>query len=145
MLIVGNCIYENYILEKINYRERILLTYTELHWWLSGKESACRCKRYRFDPWVGKIPWRRKWQPTPVFLPGKSHGQRSLLGYSPMGLQRSQAWLSNLTTTTYTSLFIYLFNILFLYGWLQDIEYIFLCYIVGPYWLFVLYIALCIF
>ena len=36
-----------------------------------------------FDPWVGKIPWRRKWQPTPVFLPGKSHGQRSLAGYSP--------------------------------------------------------------
>ena len=36
-----------------------------------------------FDPWVGKIPWRRKWQPTPVFLPGKSHGQRSLTGYSP--------------------------------------------------------------
>ena len=36
-----------------------------------------------FDPWVGKIPWRRKWQPTPVLLPGKSHGQRSLVGYSP--------------------------------------------------------------
>ena len=36
-----------------------------------------------FDPWVGKIPWRRKWQPTPVFLPGKSHGERSLAGYSP--------------------------------------------------------------
>jgi len=46
-----------------------------------GKESACkcrRCKRGGFDPWVGKIPWRRKWQPTPVFLSGKSHGQRSL-------------------------------------------------------------------
>ena len=37
------------------------------------------------DPWVGKIPWTRKWQPTPVFLPGKSHGQRSLVGYSPWG------------------------------------------------------------
>ena len=36
-----------------------------------------------FDPWVGKIPWRRKWQPTPVFLPGEFHGQRSLAGYSP--------------------------------------------------------------
>ena len=36
------------------------------------------CRRHRFDPWVRKIPWRRKWQPTPVFLPGKSHGQRSL-------------------------------------------------------------------
>ena len=39
----------------------------------------------RFDPWVGKIPWRRKWQPTTVSLPGKSHGQRSLVGYSPWG------------------------------------------------------------
>ena len=44
--------------------------------WLNGKESACHCKRHwrsRFDPWVRNIPWRRKWQPTPVFLPGKSH------------------------------------------------------------------------
>ena len=39
----------------------------------------------RFSPWVGKIPWKRKWQPTPVYLPGKSHGQRSLGGYSPRG------------------------------------------------------------
>ena len=43
----------------------------------------------RFDPWVGKIPWRRKWQPTPVFLPGESHGQRSLAGYSPWGCKES--------------------------------------------------------
>ena len=43
----------------------------------------------RFDSWVGKIPWRRKWQPTPVFLPGKSHGQRSLVGYSPWGYKES--------------------------------------------------------
>ena len=59
-----------------------------LPWWLSGKESVCqykRGKRCRFDPWVGKIPWRRKWQPTPVLLPGESHGQRSLAGYSPRG------------------------------------------------------------
>ena len=58
--------------------------------WLSGKESACqcrRCKRCRFDPWVGKIPWRRKWQSAPVLLPGKFHGQRSLAGYSPLGLK----------------------------------------------------------
>ena len=41
-----------------------------------------------FAPWVGKIPWRRKWQPTPVFLPGKYHGQRSLVGYSPWGRKR---------------------------------------------------------
>ena len=42
-----------------------------------------------FYPWVGKIPWRRKWQPAPVLLPGKSHGQRSLAGYSPWGRQES--------------------------------------------------------
>ena len=56
--------------------------------WLSGKESACqfsRCKRCRFSHWVRKIPWRRKWQPTPVLLPGKLHGQRSLVDYSSQG------------------------------------------------------------
>ena len=40
-----------------------------LPWWLSGKQSTCQCRRLGFSPWVGKIPWRRKWQPTPVFLP----------------------------------------------------------------------------
>ena len=45
--------------------------------------------RDRFDSWVGKIPWRRAWQPTPVFLPGESHGQRSLMGYSPQGHKES--------------------------------------------------------
>ena len=45
--------------------------------------------RPRPDPWVGKIPWRRKWQPTLVFLPGEPHGQRSLVGYSPWGLKES--------------------------------------------------------
>ena len=43
----------------------------------------------RFHPWVGKIPWRRKWLPTPVFLPGEFFGQRSLAGYSPWGLKES--------------------------------------------------------
>ena len=42
-----------------------------------------------FDRWVGKIPWERKWQPTPVFLPGEPHGQRSLVGYSPWGPKES--------------------------------------------------------
>ena len=51
--------------------------------WLSGKESICQCRRHRFNHWVGKIPWRRKWQPTSAFLPGKFHGQKSLVGYSP--------------------------------------------------------------
>ena len=50
----------------------------------SGKEPTCQCRRQkRRDYWVGKIPWSRAWQPTPVLLPGKSHGQRTLAGYSP--------------------------------------------------------------
>ena len=56
------------------------------------KKSTCQCRRLRrcrFDPWVGKIPWRRAWQPTPVFLSVKSHGQRSLVGYSPKGRKES--------------------------------------------------------
>ena len=48
--------------------------------WLKGKESICQWRKCRFDSWIGKIPWRRKWQPTPVFLPRKPHGQRSLAG-----------------------------------------------------------------
>ena len=54
----------------------------------SGKEPTCHCRRYkrhRFDPWVRKIPWKRAWQPSPVFLPGESYGQRGLAGYSPWG------------------------------------------------------------
>ena len=60
-----------------------------MKWWtkLSSKESVCQCRRqrHRFDPWVRKALWRKKWQPAPVFLPGEFHGQRSLLGYSPWG------------------------------------------------------------
>ena len=52
-------------------------------WGLRGKESACQCRKQGFDPWVRKIPWRRKWLPTPVFLPGEFHGQRSQVGYHP--------------------------------------------------------------
>ena len=47
-------------------------------------------KRHESDPWVGQIPWRRKWLPTPVLLPGKSHGQRSLAGYGPRGHKESE-------------------------------------------------------
>ena len=63
--------------------------------WLRGKESACQCRRCRgcgFDPRVGKIPWRRWSQPSPVFLPGESQGQRIGEGCSPRGLV-SQIWL----------------------------------------------------
>ena len=54
-----------------------------------GKESACNAGDPRFNPWIGKIPWRREWLPTPVFLPGEFHGRRSLVGYSPWGLKES--------------------------------------------------------
>ena len=56
--------------------------------WLSGRGSICQCRRHRFNLWVGKIPWRRKWQLSSVFLPGESHGQRSLVSYSPWGCKR---------------------------------------------------------
>ena len=61
--------------------------------WLSGQEYACPSERPRFDPWVEEILWRRKWQPAAVFLPGESHGQRSL-GGSSMESWKSQTCLS---------------------------------------------------
>ena len=72
--------------------------------WPSLKESACwcrRCRRHEFDPWVGKILWIRKWQPTPVFLPGKFHGQRRLAGYTVHGVAKSQTQLSTHTLLYY--------------------------------------------
>ena len=59
---------------------------------VSGKEPTWQCRRHKrlkFNPWVRKIPWRRAWQPTPVFLPGESPGQRKLVGYRPWGLRES--------------------------------------------------------
>ena len=65
----------------------------------NGEEHTCQCRRHKtcgFDLWVGKIAWRRAWQPTPVFLPGESHGQRTLVGYSPKShkTQTLLKWLS---------------------------------------------------
>ena len=54
-----------------------------------GKSICMQCRRPGFNPWVRKIPWRRKWQPTPVLLSGKSHGRKSLIGYSPRGCKES--------------------------------------------------------
>ena len=64
-----------------NTRKAIIL----YNWWLRWKRIHLQCRRPGFDPWGGKIPWRREWLPTPVFWPGKFHGQRSLVGYSPWG------------------------------------------------------------
>ena len=69
-----------------------------LSWWLRGSRIHLQSRRprFRFHPWVGKIPWRRGCLPTPVFLPGESHGQRSLAGYSPGGCRElvTTEWLS---------------------------------------------------
>ena len=61
-------------------------------------KTHLQCRRRGFDPWFRKIPWRRKWQPTPVFMPGKSHGQRSLVGYSLRGCE-SRTWLKGWACT----------------------------------------------
>ena len=92
-----------------------------LPWWLRWESVCLQCRRPRFNPWVGKIPWRRKWQSTPVLLPGESHGQRSLVGTwckevthrnRPCGWERlkaggegedrgSDGWMASLTRWTW--------------------------------------------
>ena len=71
------------------YYSMYISMYFTNHYWLprcpSGKEPNYQCKRCWFDPWVKKIPWRRKWQPTPVFVPG----QRSLAGLQSMESERA--------------------------------------------------------
>jgi len=61
----------------------------ELPWWLRWQRNYPQSRSPRFDPCVRKMPWRREWLPTPVFLSGESHGQRSLAGYSPWGHKES--------------------------------------------------------
>ena len=84
----------------------------------SGKESACQCRRHRFDRALKKIPWSRKWQPTPVFLPGKLHGQWSLADYSLKGHKElnttEPAWMNtNISWVFYISnLLLYICNLL---------------------------------
>ena len=80
---------------SLNTQEKSITLKGFPSWWLSGKEPACQCRRHRFDPWVSKISWRRKWQPTLVFLPGKSYGQKEPGGLQSMGVTKE----SDLTTT----------------------------------------------
>ena len=78
--------------EKIN-----IMKGTGLPCWLSGQEFACQCRSHRrlkFYSWVWKILWKIKWEPTPVFVPGKSLGERSLVGYSPW-VAKSRTQLSD--------------------------------------------------
>ena len=78
----------------------LLLTYAlGLPWWLSSKEPTCQCRRCGFNPWAWKISWRKKWQPTPVFLPGKFHGQSSLVSYR-VAKESDMTWSLNNNSTT---------------------------------------------
>ena len=105
--------YSGLITFMIDWLDLLLMGFLGLPKWLSGKESACQCRRHRrhgFDLWFEKIPWR-KWQPIPMFLPGKSHEQRSLMGYSPWGCKRKldmTGWLntSNVFSVTYNQKFL---------------------------------------
>ena len=81
--------------KRIRISHRLEVTEQVTDWfprWLSGKQTPCQCRRHkgrRFDPRVGRVPWRRRWQPTPVFLCGESHGWRILAGcIQSIGLQR---------------------------------------------------------
>ena len=97
--------------------------------WQSGKESTCQCRRHRrygFDQWVGEIPWKKKQQLTPVFLPEKSHGQRSLAGYSPQGCKGVGHNLATKQQHIYLDV---LSHILFHHSLLQDIDYSYLSYV----------------
>ena len=87
-------------LRYIRYESERCMFTQGLPWWPSKEPTFTvwgGCRRPRFDPWVGKIPWRREWQPTPVFVPGKSHGQRRLAGYSSRVHKKSDMteWLTH--------------------------------------------------
>ena len=74
-----------------------------LPWWLRRLRIHLQCRRPGFNPWVRKIPWKRKWQPTTVFLPGKSHGQKSLVCDSPWGHKTVRHdWMTKHTWHTHT-------------------------------------------
>ena len=122
VLSLDHCLSRNFLLLKKLYIYIYIYTHTHtyiyrLPWWFSGKESTCqcrRCRRHGFNPRVRKIPWRRKWQPTPVFLPGKFHGQRNLVGYNPWGHKRvghNLATKQQNNTHTHTHTHTHLYNI----------------------------------
>jgi len=99
----GNQNWKRHVYPSVHH---LFLMYTNIQGFLGGassKEHTCQCRRHKrcgFDAWIRKIPWRRKWQPTSVFLPGESHGQRSLAGYTVHRVAKSQAWLKQLSMHT---------------------------------------------
>ena len=97
-------LFGNYVINSYNVVYTVVSTLSSIisfdlppnsRW--SPKEPTSQCRRHGFDPWVGKIPWRRAWQLTPVFLPGESPGQRSLVGCSPW-VAKSETQLKRLGT-----------------------------------------------
>ena len=84
------------------YLDNIKLELDDIPWWLRWQRICLQCKRPRLDPWVEKIPWRRGWLLTPVFLPGKSHGHRNLVGYSPWACKESDTTEQLTHTHTHT-------------------------------------------
>ena len=73
----------------------LLLLSSRLPWWLRWYRIYLQCKRSKFNPWVGMIPWRREWLPTPLFLPGEIHGQRSLVGFHQWSHRVGHDWMTN--------------------------------------------------
>ena len=89
----------------------------------SGKESACQCRRHKrhgLDPWVKKIPWKRKWQPAPVCLSLKPYGQRSLVGYSPQG--HKELDMTEHVSTSQFSFKFFSWHFKMIAGWLEIIQ-----------------------
>ena len=80
-----------------------VLEFSGLPRWYSSKKSTYQCRRHAFNPWVGKIPWRRAWQPTPVFSPGEFHGWRSLANYHLWGHKGSDT-TEQLITALFSSI-----------------------------------------
>ena len=90
---------------------------TRLPWWLRQESIHLQCGRPGFDPWVGKILWRQKWQPTPVLLPGKSHGWGIVVSYSPQGWRVRHDWATSLSIAWWSN---QVYNQLYIL--LQDIK-----------------------
>ena len=87
--------------------------------WLRWSSSIClQCRRLGFNPWVGKIFWRRKWQPTPVFLPGKSHEWRNLVGYNIWGHKESDT-TEQLHTESILNLVFLMFRVFAVLTWIS--------------------------
>ena len=84
---------------KIKKKKKLFFKDPRLPWWLSGKMSAYQCRRCGSAPWIGKIPWRRKWRPAPVFLPGNPT-YRGAWWATACGVTKSRTQLSNSARTT---------------------------------------------